>query len=71
MPRTASPRPPAPRRLRTVRALAALIALACLTVGLTACGGSGNAEPTGETRTVTDVEGTEMLVPADPSGSSP
>lgn len=51
---------------RAVRALLVLLACAVATLGLTSCGGTTSAEPTGETRTVTDVEGTEMEVPANP-----
>lgn len=49
------------------RSVAAIATAAVLGAGLVACGsGTDNATPTGATRTVTDVEGTEVKVPENP-----
>ncbi len=55
------------RRHRAARPLAALVAIACIALGLSACSASGSAaKPEGATRTVVDVEGTEVEVPVRP-----
>lgn len=52
-------------RLSLPAALSAVLALVCVAV-LTACGSSSAGGPDGPTRTVVDIDGTEMEVPVDP-----